>query len=510
MAAGLASGAAMESSGGLHDSRSVKPGTQLEVDAAIIGSGAGGAAVAAELTRAGMTVAVLEEGRSFSPEELVTKPSWAYPNLYMNNGVMIGRGRIMTPVAAGRAVGGSTFVNSAICFRAPDEVLREWERDFGSPWTRERMAPLFDEIWDALEVARTPPELARNNSLVFKRGADKLGLRGDFISRNAPGCVGCGVCQLGCPTGGKGSVDKNLLPRAMARGAEIYSEVAARDLLIERGRCQGVRAAILERGTRKPLGEFTVRAKKTFLCGGALGTPQLLQRNRICNGSGQLGENLHIHSAQGGAALFDEEINFWSGVTQGYFVHVSGGILETFTATPELFWAAIPLGQMSLGKLKNLASAGCMIRDRSAGSIGFRGDGELPALRYDVCEEDRLAFIRGARELARIYFAAGARSVWPLLNAACDQVTSLDAALAALPDDLPLERLSPYGSHPQSTCRMSADRSRGVCQPTGETWELPNLFVADGSLFPTALGVNPQITILALATGIARDAARRG
>ena len=279
-------------SGKLLGGQALAPGTQLEVDAVIVGSGAGGAAVAAELTRAGMSVAVLEQGRSFATGEVIAKPSWAFANLYLDQGPLVAKGRIMTPLAAGSAVGGSTFVNSAICFRAPDDVLAERTRDFGSPWTRERLEPLFIEIENALEVAKTTPELARNNSLVFKRGADKLGLRGDFISRNAPGCVGCGVCQLGCPIGGKGSVDKNLLPQAIERGASVYSEVRARD--------------------------------------------------------------------------------------------------------------------------------------------------------------------------------------------------------------------------PQGTARLSADPKRGVCKPSGETWDVERLFVADGSLFPSALGVNPQITILAMATGIARDVVKRG
>jgi len=500
----------MGAQGGLFDSTQVPLGGRIRVDAAIIGSGAGGSAVASELSKRGMSVAVIEEGRSFGLADLVTKPSWAYSNLYVGRGALIARGTLMMPMTAGRAVGGSTFVNSAICFRAPDEVLDEWTRDFGSPWTPARMKPLFEQIESELEIAKTPPELAKNNSLVFKRGADRLGLRGDFISRNAPGCVGCGVCQLGCPTGGKGSTDKNLLPQSIERGARVYSELAARDLLVENGVAKGVVCAVLDRDTRESKGSFTLDAERVFLCGGALGSPMLLQRNRLANSSGQLGENLHVHPGQATGALFPEEIRYWNGVTQGYYVHLENMLLETFTATPELFWSAIPLGQMSMGRLKHFATAGLMVRDEGRGSVKFAGDGELPSLHYELSEADRQRFVLGARETARIFFAAGATSAWPRLNAGCDQVTTLEAALAALPDDTPLTDFAPYGSHPQSTCRMSADKKRGVCKPTGETWDVQNLYVADGSLFPNALGVNPQVTILALATGIARDVAQRG
>lgn len=495
--------------GKLHAASDLQPGAKLKVDVAVVGSGAGGAAVAAELAKHGAKVAVFEEGRSFAPADLVAKPSWAFRHLYMGRSVMVGKGKVLMPLAAGRAVGGSTFVNSAICFRAPEHVLREWERDFGSPWTAELMKPLFDEVERALDVQKIGPEIARHNSLIFKRGAEKLGLDGDFISRNAPGCVGCGVCQLGCPIGGKGSVDKNLLPTAIEHGADVYSEVRVRDLHVSNKRATGLSAEILD-ADDGATGLVHVEASKVFVCAGAFGTPQLLQRNRICDGSGQLGENLHVHPGQAAAALFDEEIRYWDGVTQGYFVHMDDAILETFTGTPELFWAALPLGAMSLRKLKHAASAGCMVRDRGRGRVRWQGDGKLPDITYEMDEADRVRFVAGARQLARIWFAAGAHTSFPLMNPTIEPAKTLAEALQQLPDDLPAQRLNPYGSHPQSTCRMSARASDGVCKPTGETHDVENLYVADGSLFPTALGVNPQITILALATGIARDVAKKG
>ncbi len=496
--------------GALHDGTHLRDGQRFKFDVAIVGSGAGGAAVACELSKRGMKVAVLEEGRSYATSDLITRPSWAYRHLYQGRGVMPAKGDIFIPVAAGRAVGGSTFVNSAICFRAPDDVLAEWERDFGSTWTKERLAPLFAEIEHALEVKKTEPSQARNNSLVFKRGAEKLGMKGDFISRNAPGCVGCGVCQLGCPTGGKGSVDKNLLPTALEHGARIFSEVRATKVLVEKGVARGVEATFLDRESEEARGTVIFEADRVFVSAGAFGSPQLLQKSGICNSSGQLGENLHIHPGSPAGAEMDEEVRYWDGVTQGYYVPLDHAILETFTATPEIFWASLPLGQMSMRKLKNLATCGCMIRDEGKGSIRYQGEGKLPAIEYNLTDLDRQRFILGNRALTRVFFAAGATTVWPMLNTNFDGSKTLSAALAQLPDDLPVKRITPYGSHPQSTCRLGADAKNSVCKPTGETHDVQRLYVADGSLFPTALGVNPQITIMSMATGIARDVARAG
>lgn len=495
--------------GRIHAGSDIAPGTKIQVDACVVGSGAGGSAVAHELSQKGMKVAVLEEGRSFAPADLVARPSWAFRHLYHGRGVMVGKGRVLLPLAAGRVVGGSTFINSAICFRAPKAVLEQWEREDGFAFSHDRLAPLFAEIEQALSVEKVAPSIARNNSLVFKRGADKLGLSGDFISRNAPGCVGCGVCQLGCPIGGKGSVDKNLLPAAIALGADVYSEVRAVKLSTDRGAVTGVTGEILD-GEEAPVGSFEIKADRVFLCAGSFGTPQLLQRNSLCNSSGQVGENLHVHPGQAAAAVFSEEIRYWDGVTQGYYVDMEDAILETFTGTPELFWAALPLGQVSLARLRNFASAGCMIRDQGKGSVRYQGPGRLPEISYEMADIDRQRFIKGSRQMSRIFFAAGATTVYPMMNTAVEPAHTLDAALAQLPDDLPATRLNPYGSHPQGTCRISADPRRGVCKPNGETHDLRNLYIADGSLFPTALGVNPQITILSLATGIAREVARAG
>ena len=326
-------------------------------------------------------------------------------------------------------------------------------------------------------------------------------------------------------------MDKNLLPTAIEGGADVYSEVRAAKVLVERGVARGVACEVLDEDDAAR-GTFTVEADRVFLCAGALGTPQLLQRSKSCASSGELGENLRVHPGQAAGALFDEDIRYWDGVTQGYYVRMESAILETFTSTPELFWASLPLGQMTLGRLRHLATAGCMVRDEGKGSVRWQGEGRLPQVEYEPAEsrsgvfggnsnwrgpiwfpvnylliESLQKFDHFYRERFKVEYPTGTGEPLRLWEVAAGSEAE---AMGQLPDDLPLRRLNPYGSHPQGTCRMSADPRRGVCKPTGETHEVERLYVADGSLFPTALGVNPQITILALATGIARDLAEAG
>lgn len=484
----------------------------VECDVVIIGSGAGGAAAARELSKAGLRVLVLEEGRRWEPKELSTRQSWALRNLYAERGTSIALGNIYLPMPRGRAVGGSTLINSAICFRPPARVLKVWREEHGVPWADEaQLTPVVEDIERSIGVMKCHPAIAKTHNLLFKQGVEALGLEGDFISRNAAGCVGCGTCQLGCPTGGKGSVDRTLLPVALKQGAALFSCTSAAAVKVERGVAVGVEAWGVDPRTEARKRRLDVRAKKVFLAAGAINSPMLLQRQGLAGSSGQLGNNLHVHTASGACARFDQFVDAWHGVTQGYYVFLPGeaAVIETFSTTPDLYAIQWEAFSRPLGQLRQLASSGTMIGDVSSGTVRPGPSPGRSAMTYDILPADVNVLKKGLREIARIYFAAGALAV-NLSIVGLGELTSMADVEALLDKELPPDRLAIYASHPMSTCRMNGDRSRGVVRPDGTTWDVENLVVCDASIFPTALGVNPQITVMAAAVLLSRQQLEQG
>lgn len=482
-------------------------------DVVIIGSGAGGAAAAWQLTQAGLSVSILEEGRKFEPNQISTKQSWALRHLYAERGTTVSLGNIFLPLARGRVVGGSTFLNAAICFRTPKKVLDTWAKDYGIDWANaDALAPTFEEVERAIGVTKTRPDQAKTHSLLFKAGVEKLGLEGDFISRNAPACVGCGICQFGCPLGFKGSVDRNLIPFSLQNGAALFPSVRAVSLLVENGAAVGVEAYGIDPLTEERKRKLTFRAKKVFLCGGAIGTPLFLLRSNLGNSSGQVGENMRLHLAAGVVARFEQVVDLWHGAQQGYYARLPGenAVLETFSATPEVF--ATQYGEYSkpMKQLRELAACGVMIGDTSKGRVKLSSTESRSALTYDVERQDHLVLLKGFEEISRIYFAAGAVSVHLGIPGLGPLTKMSEVEKITRRTDMPFDELAQYASHPMGTARMHADKKHGVVKPDGETHEVKNLIVADASVFPTSLGVNPQISVMTTSVTITRQQLKAG
>ncbi len=479
---------------------------ELDADVCVIGSGAGGSALACAVAETGRSVVVLEAGRHWKPSQFQPHAPWAFKHLYDGRGTRAARGNAIVPIPGGRGVGGSTLINSAICFRTPPSVLEAWRERGLHRLDPAWMEATFARIWRTIGVTVNPPEVQRNNNHILKKGAEALGMSGAWMARSAPGCTGCGTCQQGCPTGGKLSVDRTFLTEAINHGnVGVYADCRVEGVESEGGRVGAVTGRTQEPVNYTDAGSFRVRARHFVLAAGAIQTPRFLLRNGL--GGGPVGEHLHIHPTSGVLARFDTEILPWHGVTQGYYVDCweRGFLLQTFCAPPDQYYAIVPSGGDAalevLANLRYYGSGGVVVHDvDSVGSVGVH------ALTYALGDADRRTLLDGLRTMARVYFAAGANHV--VVGASGSRFITSEAELArALPDDIPAHDLALYAAHPMGTARMGPDPRDAVVDPDGRVWGWDNLWVSDASVFPTSLGVNPQVTVMAMGLTIGRQVA---
>lgn len=471
----------------------------------VVGAGAGGAAAAFAMADKGLSVAVLEEGHRWAPHDFPARYSWAINHIYAEKGSRIVRAGGIYPLPSGRGVGGGTLINSAICYRAPDHVLRHWSDDLGlSALAPKELASKYDFVEKTIGVRPMTEFHARGNNLFVKRGAEKLGLDGAFIWRNAPGCIGCGVCHLGCPSGGKGSVDRNFIPMAEQLGAKVYSDAKVEEIVVRKGRALGVLARIRDIETDEEVGRLSVRAKKVVLSAGAVVTPVMLLKQGLANLSGQVGKNLSLHPAVGTLGFAEEEINSWDGVPQAYAIFLdkqAGILLQAYNASPEIFFSSLPWsgpdGMKKLKHFKNLALCGALVSDGPNGRVEV-GFGSRPKVSYSLGDYERKKLLKALRAIVSVLFAGGATEVHSGVGDGLRFGTSEAEVLKELTDDVPEKAMNIIAAHPMGTCRMGTDRTKSVVGPDGQTHDVEGLYVADASLMPTSLGVNPQVTIMAL------------
>jgi choline dehydrogenase-like flavoprotein len=451
-------------------------------DVCVIGTGAGGAPVARALAEAGASVTVLEEGGAHPVETMTGRPRDMMQRIYRDAGqtATIGNPPIILPL--GRTIGGSTLVNSGTCFRAPDHVRRHWREqlDLDLP-----DAP-YEQVEREIHVTRVTEDIAGRNALVAKRGAEALGWSGRFLDRNARGCQGSGVCAFGCPTGAKQHTGVTYMKWAQEAGARVHGGVKAR-------RIEG--RTVLADGLR-------VEADRIVVACGTLHTPGLLRRSGIRHPA--LGRNLSIHPATGAWALMDEEVDMARGVPQSYCVDefASEGIMfEGVAGPPDYLAMAVPyVGRRHrelMLRYRNVAQFGLMVSDTSRGRV--RG----PIVRYDLNRRDAATIERGIVRLAELLFAAGAKSVFVPV-AGVRELTGGDVR--------PLEQrrirrrdLKLMAFHPLGTARAGRG---GVLDSDLRVRGTERVYVSDGSAVPTALGVNPQMTIMALATRLGEHLCR--
>ncbi|MBI4518954.1 MAG: GMC family oxidoreductase [Deltaproteobacteria bacterium] len=498
------------------DTTSVDRDVTLSTDVCVVGSGAGGAVAAKELAGAGRSVVVVEAGGYHTSRDFTQREEQMYPRLYGDAGVQATT-ESTAWIAQGRALGGSTVTSLCVCARPPRAVLEHWRDGLAIPGVGpDDMVRYYRQVEDALQVSQLSPEQVNKNNQLLQAGAERLGYHSVRIAHNRVDCLGCGYCALGCAYDRKTDALTTHLRLASQQGAIIVPDCRVEAITTAHGRVSGV-SATFGRTARVPA-VLTVQAKVVVLAAGAIGSPHLWLRSGLPNTQRQVGRALHLHPQVVMAGVFAEEVAAWRGIPQSIVIDeffqqngaAGGGFLITPLAVHPLALATLLPGfgaahRQLLELYPRLGLAAVMLHDRSSGNVELDNSGGA-TVNYQLSDEDRAALAEGMRRLADVYCAAGAeRVILPFTELV--EITRRGDYRPI--DDHPVRANDPLllSFHPQGSLRMGTEPRRSVVNQLGEAHEIRGLFVADASVFPTAIGVPPQLTVAAFACRTAQHIA---
>lgn len=497
----------------------------IEADVAIVGSGAGGGVTAEILTAAGLNVVIVEEGALKSSRDFRMREAEAYPALYQESAARKTRDKAIN-ILQGRTVGGSTTVNWTSSFRTPPTTLAHWQRRYGlTGYTVEALAPWFERMEQRLHITdwQTPPNA--NNDLL-RQGAGKLGIHTAAIRRNVNGCWNLGYCGMGCPTNAKQSMLITTIPAALAGGATLLTRARAERLVLRGDKAEHVLVAALGADGIVPTGRtVTVRARHVVVAGGAINSPGLLLRSGAPDPHQLLGKRTFLHPTLVSAGRFAQPVEGYAGAPQTVYsdhfldtLPVGGPVgykLEVPPLHPLLLSTTLAgFGAAHAEAMRHFAHTQGMLAllrdgfhdDSQGGQVHLRGDG-TPELDYAMTDYLWDGARRALLTMAEIQFAAGAEAVLPLHEMGRHHTSwsEAKAAIEALPMAPLLTRVA--SAHVMGGCTMAAQEGDGVVAPDGRYRNLANVSVHDGSLFPTSIGANPQLSIYGIVARLATDLA---
>jgi choline dehydrogenase-like flavoprotein len=484
----------------------------VRCDVAVVGSGAGGSVVAYHLAKGGERVVVLERGADVRPEDMSADELEMIATLYKDGGAQMNTASDMF-LLQGSCVGGSTVLTNAVCFRMPEGVRRSLAaRGFDLP--ADRLAESFERIEDVLNVHPLEERLWNAAAWRMVDGMRALGLEPGRFQKAMLGCVACGACNVGCRYGRKLDASLTWIPMARRHGAEVLDRVEVVRLLVERGGVTGLLCRDLRDGRA-----FRVRADRVVLAGGAINTPELLLRSGVLRD--RVGRRTSFNAGAILFAEYDEPLDGFDGDQMCVHHFGDGWILEQVQNPPMSFamTMAAPMANHheDLEGYRRFASAGVLVPTAAVGRVYLgRGHRLVRSLfdhadvRFRMPDADVATFRRGAEQLVRIFFASGARRVIAPTRARTElrSVADLPRLERALRRHEDLAGLG--SSHPHGGATLGDDDRRDVVDPTFRVRGLGNCFVADASLFPESLRVNPMLSIMAVAEqAVAHVAGRR-
>ena len=496
--------------------------TVMDADVCIVGSGAGGGVLAANLVKQGLDVVMLEEGGFHTRKDFTLHERDALPAMYQDGG-----GRLTTDMAItilqGKTAGGGTAVNWTSCFPIPDRIADHWWRTYGlEGFDSESMRPYYQAVTKRMNIMEWSLQNANPNNQVLIRGCENLGWKVGAMHRNVKGCMNTGYCGLGCPVDAKQSGFVTVLPEAVAGGMRLLTNVAADRFVMEQGRITRVEGRVVLPGESIATGPaITVRAKIFVSSCGAINGPALLLRSGFTSG-GKVGRRTFVHPVVVSLGLFEDPILPWAGAPQSAHCH------EFIDRGPDkvgYFFEAAPLLPMlasmsfkSVGArhrkfMKELSHASAMLSlcvdglvpGDEGGVVRVKANGR-PTLDYPVGPLFHEAFESSQEQMARIQFAAGAREVLtththPLRMSDVSQISQVhEQSYGGFEHAI-------FTAHQMGGCLMGANRAQSVVNPELRCWDVENLYVVDGSVLPTSLGVNPSMTIYSLAERVSQGIA---
>jgi choline dehydrogenase-like flavoprotein len=502
---------------------------KIHCDVAIIGSGAGAGITAELLTRAGLDVVILEEGPLKSSSDFNQLESEAYKDLYQESAGRRTKDKAIG-ILQGRSVGGSTTVNWTSSFRTPTGTLKYWQAHFGlSDYNDEALAPYFAQAEARLNIA--PWGVAPNaNNALLARGAAKLGIATEGIHRNVKGCLNLGSCGLGCPTNAKQSMLVTTIPAALDLGATLLVETRAHQFAFADGKISDLQCiAVKANAAPANAGSIatTIIAKHYILAGGAINSPALLLRSKAPDPHHRLGTRTFLHPATVTTAVMPSEVAGWAGAPQSvysdHFLHsqaIDGPIgfkLESAPVHPVFVGAQLPgFGPPQTALFRQFANTQILVaimRDgfhpqSVGGNVELNGDGQ-PVLDYPLTDFVMDGARRAQLAMAEIQFAAGAKTVYPAheMGAAYSNWAEAKKAIENLPMQPLLTKIG--SAHVMGGCGLSVQENQGVTRPDGVHWQIENLSIHDGSLFPTSIGANPQLSIYGMVNRLTQALAKR-
>ncbi len=474
----------------------------------IVGSGPGGALTAERLARSGKSVVVIEAGPKVRHGDTRRDAGQVLNRYFFYGGMRSTRGNTVMPSMQPRNLGGGSVWNSAICLRTPDFILDKWAHEDGlTELSGGGLTPHYEAVERFMEVRPVQDDVLGPRNELFAEACEKVGFKPTRVLRNEKGCKGSSECFTFCPNDAKFSADKRGIPEVLELGGTVYTSVSAHKLITEGRRVRGIQGFVVDPTTNQRSYQVTIRAKVTVLAAGCLATPEILQRSGV--GNDRVGENLRFHPGSMVMGEFEEEIEPWSGATQGYHCldFIPEGIkLEALWATSALMGCRFPgLGKELVGLLKNyrkMCSWDCWVSgEDSVGRLRYR-PGRRSDIVYNIHQNDCNRMTESMAKLGEMFFAVGAKSIMTGVHGVA--APGGPAVITHLRSkEFPVTHIPFASNHIFGTVAMGTDRSRHAADPSGALYDADDIYICDTSLLPSTPVANPMLPMMAIVDKIA-------